>query len=307
MSEFRILNISFRQENGADSPPQRNIALTLSYDGSHFSGWQVQPDKQTVQGRVEQAIQTITQCRSNLSATGRTDSGVHALGQVCNFRTSTTIKLSNLRAGLQSQLGRSIVIQNIHEVEYDFHATYCAVEKTYRYLIHAGGVSVPFLDNCVYWIRNPLNVDNMHAAAQFLVGRHDFRSFETNYPNKASSVRTVKTVSVHQIDGWPMWAYSPTLNTTAPGKFLALEITADGFLYNMVRAIVGTLIKIGQGDWPMERMRDIIEAQNRSEAGPTAPPQGLYLVNAKYDPPLWDRLALLGDANQDDSRRGSAP
>lgn len=272
----------------------RNIMLTLCYDGTAYCGWQIQPNGLTIQECVERAVEKLTGVRSSVLCAGRTDSGVHALGQVASFRTASRIPTAQMRRGLQSFLPEDIVVVSARDVSETFHATWSAVSKTYRYIIFDGTICPPFLRHLVHRSRHPLNVETMEQAVQHLLGRHDFRCFETHYPNKMTSVRTIHQVSVMRQAVWASWTSPhqwhtdgghvaderPTDVVAAP--FIVFEITADGFLYNMVRAIAGTLLRIGQGQWPPDQMARIIASLDRSHAGMTAPASGLYLVRVNY-------------------------
>lgn len=264
----------------------RNIKLTLAYDGADYAGWQVQPNGLSVQACVEKAIEQLTQQRSQVLVAGRTDAGVHALGQVASFQTESAIPCKNLQTGLQRFLPDSICVREAREVQPDFHATYSAVQKRYRYVIHNSAVPYPFLKRYVSEFGRPLDSDSMHIAGQELLGKHDFRSFESHFPNKATSVRTIKELTVQRTGVWPVWGrleqadLSPG-NSTG-GEFITVDIVADGFLYNMVRAIVGTLLEVGVGRWTPNDVQNILAGMDRSQAGPTAPACGLYLVQVDY-------------------------
>ena len=261
----------------------RNLRLTLAYDGTHYLGWQVQPQGATIQSCLESAIEKLTGEKVSVLSAGRTDSGVHALGQVASFRTTSNIPAANWPPALQTCLPPDILVLDATDVPEDFHATFSAKRKRYRYVIHNGPAPLPFLRNCVYHIRRPLDAAAMHAAAQVLVGTHDFRSFETDWPNKATSVRTVFELTISRTTGWPVWRPPAAAERVdPPGEFLTLDIVANGFLYNMVRSITGTLVNVGRGRWSTDDVRAILHAQDRTTAGATAPACGLYLVEVSY-------------------------
>ena len=265
----------------------RNIRLTLAYDGGDYVGWQVQPNGRSVQAVLEQAIRKLTGESARILAAGRTDSGVHALGQVANFLTERSIPCENIQRGLQTHLPNDVVVLKAEDVPLEFHATYSAKQKRYRYVIFQSPVRSPFLERYVWWRTEELDTPRMQQAADDLLGTHDFRCFESHFPNKATSVRTVEEARFFRTGGWAVWnpwslaQSNPTIENE--GLFLCFEIVADGFLYNMVRAIVGTLVKVGVGRWSPEDVRSIIQNQDRALAGETAPAQGLYLVSVNYD------------------------
>lgn len=271
------------------SSPTRNIMLTIAYEGTAYRGWQIQPNGLTVQECVERATEKLTGVRHKVLCAGRTDSGVHALGQVASLQTQSPIAAGQFRRGLQRFLPHDISIVKAQEVAADFHATYSASQKTYCYLIFDGPVLPPFLRNLAFHSRKALNVEAMQAAASALMGTHDFRCFETNYPNKSTSIRTVKSVAFERQSVWNQWdaghdwqPIDPHSHEAPYSPLIRFEITADGFLYNMVRAIVGTLLRVGSGRKPPEFIQEVIESLDRGRAGSTAPPQGLYLVNVQY-------------------------
>jgi len=269
------------------SHPTRNIRLTIAYDGSNYVGWQIQPNGVTVQEVTQQALRELTGEETKLIAAGRTDSGVHALGQVANFQTACTIPAEKFSSALQSRLPQDIIVRDSQEVPERFHATYSAVRKCYRYLIHNREIGLPFLHNYCWRLGNELHIDRMRDAASSIVGTHDFRCFETQFPNKATSVRTVEHLSISTKPMWEFWT-GFDFETQQPvfedaDEFLCIEISADGFLYNMVRAITGTLVDVGRGRFEPRDVARMIEEGDRSLAGPTAPSQGLYLVSVDYD------------------------
>ena len=272
--------------------PSRNIRLKLAYDGTNFCGWQVQKNGPSIQAAIELAIFKLTNEKSALFSAGRTDSGVHALGQVANFHTHCAIPAENFRPALQAFLPYEIVILESCEATPDFHATFKATHKQYRYVIDNSPVPLPFLRGYTYSMRRELDAAAMHEAAQLLVGKHDFRSFETDWPNKVTSVRTVHEINITRQPLWRLFegtgstGYLPNVGPRqqpAGGDLICMEIIADGFLYNMVRSIMGTLINVGRHKWTKEEVAQILVAQNRSVAGSTAPACGLYLVEVWYE------------------------
>jgi tRNA pseudouridine38-40 synthase len=263
----------------------RNIRLTIAYDGGGFSGWQIQPERRTVQAVLETAIRELTGESVRVFSSGRTDAGVHALGQVANFRSRFNIPPEKWRPALQHRLPDDVIILESTAVDDEFHATYSTKQKRYRYVLRLGLVEDPFLRRYAWRINGPLDVAAMRTAAQALLGTHDFRCFETDWPNKATSVRTIFDVQLQALARWPGWDVTPVAaasGTDAAGEFLVFEISGDGFLYNMVRAIVGTLVNVGRGKWPVDSLARIIAGQDRSLAGETAPAHGLYLVSVTY-------------------------
>jgi tRNA pseudouridine38-40 synthase len=244
----------------------RNIRLTLSYDGTDFSGWQTQPGFRTVQETLETAIAAVTGERIRVNASGRTDTGVHAIGQVANFYTNTRHTADVLLRAVNAHLPVDVVISEAADVPQAFDANRDAKRKLYRYVIHDGPVPSPFLRRYCFHSRHPLDVAAMRQAAEPLRGRHDFHSFESDWPNRMSSVRTITHLAVNRMAEW-IW----------------LDVEADGFLYNMVRAIAGTLINVGRGYWPVEQVALILKAEDRRVAGPTAPAQGLFLMRVIYE------------------------
>jgi tRNA pseudouridine38-40 synthase len=278
--------------------------MTLAYDGTNYCGWQIQPNGIAIQAVVEQALGEFTGEPVRVVASGRTDAGVHAVGQVASFTTRSTAPCHGFLHGLPRYLPEDIVIRDVQEATTGFNARYHAKRKWYRYVIHNTRIRTPFLRNAVLWQRSPLDEAAMHAAVQFLVGRHDFRCFETQWPNRSSSIRTIYHASVTRTTGWNAWdptegsrpeagritASSITAGSLLPegtdspaeAPFLCFDVEADGFLYNMVRAIVGTLIHVGRRRWTPDDMNRILTTGDRTHAGETAPPQGLYLMRVDY-------------------------
>lgn len=244
----------------------RNLKLTLSYDGTDFFGWQTQPGFRTVQETLEQAIHKLTGEKVHANASGRTDSGVHALGQVANFYSNTRLEPETLVRAINAHLPPDVVVREAVDVPEVFDANHDARRKLYRYVIHDGLVEDPFLRRYCYHTKRRLDVEAMRRSAEVLKGRHDFHSFETEWPNRMSSVRTITHLGLSRFGDW-IW----------------LDVEADGFLYNMVRAIAGTLINVGRGYWPESQVAQILHAEDRAQAGPTAPAQGLFLVRVTYE------------------------
>src|SRR5438552_6958936 len=244
----------------------RDLQLTLSYDGTGFSGWQTQPGYRTGQETLERAIALLTGEAVRANASGRTDTGVHAVGQVVNFYSTSRLAPDALVRALNAHLPPDVVVSAAADMPQAFDANRDARRKLYRYVIHDGPVANVFLRRYCCQSRHPLDVALMRAATEPLRGRHDFHSFETDWPNRMSSVRTITHLALSRMGDW-IW----------------LDVEADGFLYNMVRAIAGTLINVGRGYWPVSQVAEILEAEDRREAGPTAPAQGLFLMRVTYE------------------------
>ena len=244
----------------------RNLKLTIRYDGADFFGWQTQPGRRTVQETLEVALAAITQePRVRLNCSGRTDSGVHAVGQVANVFTASKLPCPTLLKAMNAKLPADVCVRELVEVPQGFCANKDAVRKTYRYVIQDGRVQDPFLRKYAWFVRQSLDAEAMRRAAQPLLGRHDFRCFETEWPNRLTSVRTVTHLGVSRF-----------------GEFVWVDVEADGFLYNMVRAIAGSLVQVGRGFWPEGKIADVLAAMDRRRAGPTAPPEGLFLMRVTY-------------------------
>jgi tRNA pseudouridine38-40 synthase len=251
-------------------PVRRSIKLTLAYDGTDFAGWQIQADARTVQRTVQAVLERITGEQVSLFGSGRTDAGVHALGQVASFEIASQHSCEVFHRALNAELPDDITVCSVEEAPSGFHAQRSARRKRYRYVIHDGNVRDVFARRYVWRWPTQLDDSAMARAAAALVGKYDFSSFESAGSERESSVRTVFAVDV----GRP--------NSDRPHE-IQFEVEADGFLYNMVRAIVGTLVEVGRGAKPEQWVAEVLAARNRSAAGRTAPPQGLFLLRVKYD------------------------
>lgn len=260
----------------------RNIRLTLAYDGTAYFGWQIQPDRPTVQGVLQEALFRLTGERVNANCAGRTDAGVHALGQVANVLTATRLPLDRLLLGLQHYLPEDVAVRDVAEVPEEFHATLSAKRKTYRYVIHPSRLRDPFSRRYAWRVSHDLDVSAMAAAATHLVGRHDFRCFETQGSPRTDTVRTLFEVRVARCGSWRVLSPEAVPPPDDDGPFVVIEVTGDGFLYNMVRAIAGTLEEVGQGKRAPAGVAELVASCRRADAGQTAPPQGLFLVRVDY-------------------------
>jgi tRNA pseudouridine38-40 synthase len=250
----------------------RNIRLKIEYDGTRYSGWQIQKNskdrtipQKTIQQEIENFLSRIIQEHVKIIGSGRTDAGVHALSQIANFTTKSSMPVKTMQRALNSLLPEDIVVTGCKQVSADFHARYSATSKTYSYQILNSPHSSAF--NRLYQHHIPYKLDYrlMNKAARELIGKKDFKSFQATDKKERGSVRTIKRLSVKK-----------------QGDIIKIDIEADGFLYNMARNITGTLIEIGRGKIPLENIKDILKAKDRTKAGPTAPAKGLCLVSVKY-------------------------
>ena len=270
---------------------QRTFKLTLAYDGTDYFGWQYQPDRPTVQAALEAALGQITQEKIRVSGSGRTDAGVHALGQVVSFHATSRFSTDVLQRALNATLPRDMCVVDLVEVAAGFHAIRDCLRKRYRYLISNGPILNIFSRRYAWHLFQPLDVAAMHRAAQPLLGRHDFASFQTQGTQRESTVRTVHEIAVTRGAGQgggthelalPHPATASMHCVSLPSDLICMEIEADGFLYNMVRTIVGTLVAVGSGKQPEGWPAEVLAAGDRRLAGMTAPPQGLFLLRADY-------------------------
>ena len=249
----------------------RNLKLILSYDGSEFFGWQVQPDLPTIQGILASAIGRITGEKVLPQGSGRTDAGVHALGQVVTFVTKSSIPTANFVRALNDLLPASVRVLEVEEVAQDFHARHSALAKTYRYRIFRGAICPPFLARYVWHYPYPLEEETMVRAAPMVVGEHDFTSFAAVDPERGRDGEPISNMRHIFRSNWER-----------EGDEFNYSVTGSGFLQHMVRNLVGTLILVGRGTLQVEDIVRILEARSRSAAGATAPASGLFLVNVEY-------------------------
>ncbi len=245
----------------------RNIKLLIEYDGKDFNGWQKQPNKLNIQGEIEKAIERITGEEVNLMASGRTDAGVHAIGQVANFKTNSNIPIEKFPIALNTNLKKSIIIKSAEEVEERFHSRLNCKKKTYRYIINNSKYGTAIYRNLETHIPIKLDIEKMQKAVKYFEGEHDFKAFKASGTSSKSSVRKIYKAEV--ID--------------AGNERIYIELTGNGFLYNMVRIIAGTLVEVGLNKIEPQEVENIILSKKRENAGKTLPPQGLYLVNVVYN------------------------
>ena len=254
----------------------RNLKLILAYDGADFAGWQVQPGRTTVQGALASAIGRLSGENVLPQGSGRTDAGVHALAQVASFATASAIPPENWVRALNDILPASIRVLEVTEAAPEFHARKSARAKTYRYRIHRGAFCPPFLARYVWHYPYPLEEAAMLAAAGVIVGEHDFTSFAAVDPERIE--RMAAEENVHTTNVRTIFSS----NCTREGEELVYTVCGSGFLHHMVRNLVGTFVLIGKGTLTLEDLRRILDARERTAAGPTAPASGLYLVGVEY-------------------------
>lgn len=280
----------FRRRLPETSASQRNLKLEIEYDGTNYAGWQVQqkgdvsvfssvknsrknrnvpflrrPEKKTIQQVIEKTLQRILRERVHLIVSGRTDSGTHALAQVANFRTKSKIPPDKLRLALNSLLPQDIAVGRVEEKPLDFHSRFDAESKIYRYSILNRPHPSPLQRKTAYFYRHPLNIRLMRKESKVLLGRHNFKSFQASDKIERDPLKTIKDIKI-----------------TVHNGLVHIDIEADGFLYNMVRNIVGTLIELGRGRFKPGDLKKILLARDRKAAGPTLPAKGLCLMKVNY-------------------------
>jgi len=249
----------------------RTLKLTMSYDGTRFVGWQRQAEGVSIQGLLEDALARFEGAPVPVHGAGRTDAGVHALGQVASAQMASAHDTDALARGLNASLPPDVRVTEVREAAADFHARFSARSKTYRYVLRNALLANPFERAFVWHVPEPLDLDAMRTAAGALVGTHDFAAFRSVGGDIKNTVRTITQSDI----------ISPT--DAVEQTLVAYEVTGDGFLRHMVRAIAGTLVEIGRGRRSPHSMAALVAGGNRAEAGATAPPQGLFLVRVVYD------------------------
>lgn len=243
----------------------KNIKLILEYDGTNYGGWQKQNNNRTIQEELEKAIRRATGEDVELIGSSRTDAGVHARGMVANFKTNSSIPAERFREAVNRNLPDDIAIIKSEQVNGEFHSRYDSKGKTYSYTIINRYEKVSIGRNYMFHVKDDLNFNRMQEACKYFIGKHDFAAFKTNGSSVKTSVRTIKELYIEK-----------------DNDFLKVFITADGFLYNMVRIIVGTLVEVGKGKINSKDIKNIIESKDRSKAGPCVKPNGLVLEKVYY-------------------------
>lgn len=243
----------------------KRVMLIIAYDGTDYCGWQVQPNGRTVEEIINKVLKDLLKEPIEVIGASRTDSGVHALGNVAVFDTNTQIPAEKLSFALNQRLPKDIVIQQSREVPLDFHPRYCNSKKTYQYKILNARFPIPIHRLYSHFVYYPLQVEAMSEAAKYIIGEHDFKSFCSTRTQVTDTVRTIYDIKVKKED-----------------SMITITISGNGFLYNMVRIIVGTLMKVGLGIYPPNHVKEILEKKDRMAAGPKAPANGLTLINIEY-------------------------
>ena len=259
----------------------RRILLRVAYDGTNYHGWQVQPNAKTIEGELNRVLTQLTGEEIQVTGASRTDAGVHALGNVAVFDTVSKIPAEKFSYALNQRLPEDIVIQSSLQVADDFHPRHCDCRKTYEYDILNRTFPLPAYRNTAYFLYGDLDLDAMRKACQAFLGEHDFASFCAAGAQVQTTVRTIYSLEVLE---QPLAVTGRgVLSQRSPERLLTIRVRGNGFLYNMVRIIAGTLVEVGRGHIRPEEVEGIIAACDRAKAGPTAPARGLRLVEIKYD------------------------
>ncbi len=254
----------------------RKIKLILQYDGTEYYGWQRQPDRPSVQATVEKALKEITGKKTNITASGRTDRGVHALAQVAVFRTSSNLSPEEFLRALNSLLPPDIRVIHASEVPEEFNPRFYVKAKRYLYLINRAPLQSPFLWRYTYHYWGALDLDRIQQGCKYLLGTKDFKAFQSAGASVKSTIRTLTEATVEQMEKIDFLTFQ------LPGPLLVFRFEADGFLKQMVRNMVGTLLEIGRGSMEPEYIIKILDSRDRTLAGPTVPAHGLFLERVIY-------------------------
>ena len=243
-----------------------NFKITIEYDGTPFSGWQIQNDKITVQGEIEKSFSCILNQKIKINGAGRTDAGVHAMGQVANFHAVTSISCNDIRKGVNSIIHGPVVIRKCEIVNSDFHARYNALSKEYHYHILNRSDPCAIGKNYIWHIKQALDLEKMNQCCSVITGSHDFKSFEGAGSPRAHTIRKIFSARMEKQEN----------------NIIIFKIKANGFLRFMVRNIVGTLVQAGLSKLSVNDFKSVLKAKNRNMAGPTAPPHGLFMIRVNY-------------------------
>ena len=274
-------------ERAQSAPAPVTWKLTLAYDGTDYFGWQVQPEKPTIQGELQAALGRITGEAPLPQGSGRTDAGVHALAQVASFALRAPIPPGNLQRALNRTLPPAIRISEARAVCGTFHARHSAQAKSYEYRIFRGSLCPPFLARYVYAFPRPLDFPLLNACARLFQGEHDFQSFAASDPDRTASETTENASACRFRDPdtvRTVFSSKWQRQQTADGELFVYRVRGNGFLHHMVRNLVGTMLDVGRGSLALEDIPRILAARDRSQAGPTAPARGLFLHSVEYEP-----------------------
>jgi len=266
---------------GSIASSMRNIKITIAYDGTEFSGWQAQPGQSTVQGALVDVLEKLTQTRLTVYGAGRTDAGVHAAGQVANFKTQSSLSAEEFQRAFNALLPPAIRVNAAEEVGPDFHSRWDAMAKTYRYRIFRGRVVPPFLWRYVHQDTGPLNFDSMAEAARHFVGEHDFSSFAASTGSEEDDRDRTTIRTIYNSELLPM----PNNHSHPAAEEWTYIVRGRSFMRHMVRKMVGTLVEVGRGRLAPSAVPELIELRDRSKSGATMPPNGLCLETIEYPDP----------------------
>lgn len=253
----------------SDERGKKRIALEIQYDGAKFNGWQIQGEERTIQGELEKSIEILTKQKIRVIASGRTDSGVHALGQIVHLDIEGDIDLKRLCIGLNGILERDVSVKNAYRCPSDFHARFSAVEREYLYLIHNHPQRSPFMNYRTLWVREKLDIDYLRRVTMYLIGEKDFASFCKKISSDGNTVRRISKIEIDSID-----------------ELIIFRISGNAFLHNMIRIMVGTIMDMYKNNFPPDYILEILKKRDRDMSGPTASAFGLYLNRIEYNPPL---------------------